>query len=178
MLLPGPEAQQLAIYIGWLLHRTAGGIMAGVLFIVPGVIAIMGLSYIYAAFGHIGDDEIPTELGIDVLGMLGERLGGRRHLERRPPALERHLHGGVGDQLVLDTLAHLALEAVIVGDAQHAHVGRRRSDRRDDVAVGAGAGDRFDAPAHKARCVRAPARCRRATPGPSRSGRPPRCRRS
>lgn len=54
MLLPGPEAQQLATYIGWLLHRTAGGIMAGGLFILPGVIAIMALSYIYAAFGHVG----------------------------------------------------------------------------------------------------------------------------
>src|SRR6202162_6496149 len=53
-LLPGPEAQQLATYIGWLLHRTAGGIMAGGLFILPGVIAIMGLSYIYAAFGNVG----------------------------------------------------------------------------------------------------------------------------
>ena len=42
MLLPGPEAQQLATYIGWLLHRTAGGIMAGGLFILPGIIAIMG----------------------------------------------------------------------------------------------------------------------------------------
>jgi chromate transporter len=54
MLLPGPEAQQLATYIGWLLHRTAGGIMAGGLFILPGIIAIMGLSYIYAAFGNVG----------------------------------------------------------------------------------------------------------------------------
>src|SRR5437870_3110877 len=54
MLLPGPEAQQLATYIGWLLHRTAGGIMAGGLFVLPGIIAIMGLSYIYAAFGHVG----------------------------------------------------------------------------------------------------------------------------
>jgi chromate transporter len=54
MLLPGPEAQQLATYIGWLMHRTRGGIMAGVLFIVPGAVAIMGLSYIYAAFGNIG----------------------------------------------------------------------------------------------------------------------------
>jgi chromate transporter len=54
MLLPGPEAQQLATYIGWLLHRTAGGIMAGGLFIVPGVIAIMGLSYVYAGFGQVG----------------------------------------------------------------------------------------------------------------------------
>ena len=51
---PGPEAQQLATYIGWLLHRTAGGIVAGGLFILPGVIAIMGLSYIYAAYGNVG----------------------------------------------------------------------------------------------------------------------------
>jgi chromate transporter len=54
MLLPGPEAQQLATYIGWLLHRTAGGIMAGGLFILPGIIAIMGLSYVYAAYGNVG----------------------------------------------------------------------------------------------------------------------------
>jgi chromate transporter len=54
MLLPGPEAQQLATYIGWLMHRTAGGLMAGGLFILPGIIAIMGLSYIYAAFGNVG----------------------------------------------------------------------------------------------------------------------------
>src|SRR5215216_4873542 len=54
MLLPGPEAQQLATYIGWLLHRTAGGIMAGGLFILPGIIASMGLSYIYAAYGNVG----------------------------------------------------------------------------------------------------------------------------
>jgi chromate transporter len=54
MLLPGPEAQQLAIYIGWLLHRVAGGILAGGLFIVPGIVSIMTLSYIYAAFGNVG----------------------------------------------------------------------------------------------------------------------------
>src|SRR3954471_13836209 len=53
MLLPGPEAQQLATYIGWLMHRTAGGIMAGGLFVVPGIIAIMALSYIYAAWGQV-----------------------------------------------------------------------------------------------------------------------------
>src|SRR6478735_7254588 len=47
MLLPGPEAQQLAIYIGWLLHRTAGGLVAGILFVLPGIVAIMALSIIY-----------------------------------------------------------------------------------------------------------------------------------
>jgi chromate transporter len=54
MLLPGPEAQQLATYVGWLLHRTRGGILAGGLFILPGLIAIMGLSYVYAAYGKLG----------------------------------------------------------------------------------------------------------------------------
>ena len=54
MLLPGPEAQQLAIYIGWLLHRTRGGLVAGTLFVLPGFVAIMALSLIYAAFGSVG----------------------------------------------------------------------------------------------------------------------------
>src|SRR5271163_2928001 len=53
MLLPGPEAQQLATYIGWLMNRTLGGIMAGVLFVIPGIIAIMALSWIYAAYGNV-----------------------------------------------------------------------------------------------------------------------------
>src|SRR4051812_38960851 len=47
MLLPGPEAQQLATYIGWLLHRTRGGIVAGVLFVLPGAVSIMALSWVY-----------------------------------------------------------------------------------------------------------------------------------
>jgi chromate transporter len=54
MLLPGPEAQQLAIYIGWLMHGTAGGLMAGGLFVLPGFIAIMGLSILYALVGGVG----------------------------------------------------------------------------------------------------------------------------
>jgi chromate transporter len=53
MLLPGPEAQQLAIYIGWLLHRTAGGVLAGTLFVLPGLVSIMALSWLYAAFGNV-----------------------------------------------------------------------------------------------------------------------------
>jgi chromate transporter len=54
MLLPGPEAQQLCIYIGWLLHRTLGGIIAGVFFVLPGLVAIMVLSWIYAIYGNVG----------------------------------------------------------------------------------------------------------------------------
>ena len=53
MLLPGPEAQQLAIYIGWLLHKIRGGIVAGALFVIPSIFVLWTLSYIYAAFGNV-----------------------------------------------------------------------------------------------------------------------------
>jgi chromate transporter len=53
MLLPGPEATQLAIYIGWLLHRTAGGIVAGALFVLPSIVVLWALSFIYAAYGQV-----------------------------------------------------------------------------------------------------------------------------
>ena len=53
MLLPGPEAQQLATYIGWLMHRTIGGMVAGVLFVLPGIVCIMALSYVYALWGNV-----------------------------------------------------------------------------------------------------------------------------
>ena len=53
MLLPGPEAQQLAIYIGWLMHRTWGGIVAGTLFVLPSLFILVALSWIYVAFGAL-----------------------------------------------------------------------------------------------------------------------------
>ena len=53
MLLPGPEAQQLATYVGWLMHGTVGGLISGGLFILPGVICIMALSYVYALWGQV-----------------------------------------------------------------------------------------------------------------------------
>ena len=53
MLLPGPEAQQLAVYIGWLLHRFPGGIVAGAFFVIPSIFILLVLSYIYAAYGHV-----------------------------------------------------------------------------------------------------------------------------
>jgi chromate transporter len=54
MLLPGPEAHQLAVYVGWLLHKVRGGIVAGTLFVLPGLVALAVLSWIYASFGHVG----------------------------------------------------------------------------------------------------------------------------
>lgn len=53
MLLPGPEAQQLATYIGWLMHRTWGGLIAGILFVLPGAIVMLGLSILYVLYRHV-----------------------------------------------------------------------------------------------------------------------------
>src|SRR6266567_4625545 len=53
MVLPGPEATQLAIYIGWLLHGTLGGVVAGVLFVLPGALLLTGLSWSYMVFGKV-----------------------------------------------------------------------------------------------------------------------------
>ena len=53
MVLPGPEAQQLATYIGWLMHRTRGGLVAGGLFVLPSLLILIGLSWVYIAFGDV-----------------------------------------------------------------------------------------------------------------------------
>lgn len=75
MLLPGPEATQLATYIGWLLHRTPGGLIAGLLFILPGFLSILALSIIYSQFG---DTTIATGLlfglGAAVLAIILEAV--------------------------------------------------------------------------------------------------------
>ena len=53
MVLPGPEAQQLATYIGWLMHRTPGGVVAGALFVLPSLVILIALSWVYIAFGNL-----------------------------------------------------------------------------------------------------------------------------
>src|SRR5215510_2140555 len=53
MVLPGPEAQQLATYIGWLMHRTLGGVIAGALFVLPSLVVLIALSWLYMAFGNV-----------------------------------------------------------------------------------------------------------------------------
>lgn len=53
MLLPGPEAQQLATYIGWLLHRSWGGVVAGVLFVLPSLLILIGLGWVYVVYGQV-----------------------------------------------------------------------------------------------------------------------------
>ena len=88
MLLPGPEAQQLAIYIGWLMHRTIGGIVAGAFFVIPSVFILLALSYIYAAYGEVAavagilDGFKPVVVAIVVEAVM--KIGGR--------ALKRRVH--------------------------------------------------------------------------------------
>jgi len=52
MMLPGPEATQLAIYVGWLVHRTPGGVVAGAFFVIPSILVLLPLSYVYAEHGN------------------------------------------------------------------------------------------------------------------------------
>lgn len=88
MLLPGPEAQQLATYIGWLLHRTAGGLVAGAFFVIPSIFILLGLSYIYAAYGKVtavagamsGFKPVVVAIVIEAVLKIGKRaLSNRLH---------------------------------------------------------------------------------------------------
>jgi len=72
MLLPGPEAQQLAIYVGWLLHKAKGGIVAGITFILPSFFLMLALSWTYAAHGDVGwVSAIFSGLAAAVVGIVG-----------------------------------------------------------------------------------------------------------
>jgi chromate transporter len=81
MLLPGPEAQQLATYIGWLLHGTRGGLVAGILFVIPGFVAILALSFVYVLWqGHPALDGVFLGLKAAVVALVIQalfRIGGR-----------------------------------------------------------------------------------------------------
>ncbi|MGE5503848.1 MAG: chromate efflux transporter [Actinomycetota bacterium] len=101
MLLPGPEAQQLATYVGWLLHRTKGGLIAGTLFVLPGFLVMMGLAAVYGAFHHVPFvDGLFFGLKPAVLAVVLEALLriGRRALKHR----------------LLWTLAGLAFVAIFI----------------------------------------------------------------
>jgi chromate transporter len=88
MLLPGPEATQLAIYVGWLMHRTWGGIVAGAFFVIPSIFILLTLSYIYAKYGQLTsiagvvNGFKPVVVAIVVEALL--KIGGR--------ALKRRIH--------------------------------------------------------------------------------------
>lgn len=91
MLLPGPEAQQLATYIGWLLHGVRGGLVAGCLFILPGAVAMLGLTWIYVLLGDLSVIEgVFFGLKAAVLAIVVQalvRIGGRTLRGRLKPSI-------------------------------------------------------------------------------------------
>lgn len=127
MLLPGPEAQQLATYCGWLLHRTRGGIAAGALFVLPSAVLLWLLSFVYVRYGQVPwvADFMrglqPAVLAVIVAAIL--RIG--RHALRHP------LHGVIAaSAFVLLAFANAPFPAVVFGAAA---VGALGSRLRPDV---------------------------------------------
>jgi len=102
MVLPGPEAQQLATYIGWLMHGTLGGIVAGVLFVLPSLFILIGLTWIYlAARGdrNCGICRLPHRFaGTPQRGALGNSRGGVRCHFRPARAISLYRIGGGDDR--------------------------------------------------------------------------------
>jgi chromate transporter len=86
MLLPGPEAMQLATYIGWLLHRTQGGLVAGGLFVLPSIVILLALSYVYTTYGDVpivmavlsGFKPIVIAIVVEAVSRIGRRALKRR----------------------------------------------------------------------------------------------------
>ena len=141
MLLPGPEAQQLATYIGWLMHRTRGGLLAGGLFILPGIIAIMALSWVYARFGHVGVvDGLFFGLKAAVLAIVLQAVirVGRRALQNTAMralaalAFIAIFFFGVPFPVVIVTAALIGIGSMLSGNAAFAvssgHVGQGKGD--------------------------------------------------
>lgn len=114
MLLPGPEAQQLATYIGWLMHGTLGGVVAGALFVLPSIFILLGLSYIYAAYGHVpaivglldGFKPVVVAIVVEALFKIGSR------------ALKRWVHYGIAIlAFVAIYFAHVPFPVIVLAAA-------------------------------------------------------------
>nr|WP_245647720.1 chromate efflux transporter [Novosphingobium lentum] len=137
MLLPGPEAQQLATYIGWLMHRTRGGLVAGGLFILPGAVAIMGLSWIYALYGRVGlVAGLFFGLKCAVLAVVLQaviRIGGRslRNLPMRALA---------ATAFVLIFFLHVPFPAIVLGAGVIGYIGGKAGLAAFRAGGGHGAG--------------------------------------
>jgi chromate transporter len=122
MLLPGPEAQQLATYIGWLMHRTWGGIVAGTLFVLPSLLILIALSWVYIAFG-----EMPLVAGLfygikpavtAIVVQAAHRIGSR--------ALKNHwLWGIAATAFIAIFAADVPFPAIVAGAALLGYVGGR-----------------------------------------------------
>ncbi len=122
MLLPGPEAHQLAIYLGWLMHRTLGGVVAGVLFVLPGFVTILALSYVYVLFGDVALVEgLFFGLRAAVLALVVQalvRIGGRVLRSREMMALAGAAFAGI-------FLFGVAFPLIVIGAGVIGYLGGR-----------------------------------------------------
>ena len=139
MLLPGPEAQQLATYIGWLLHRSWGGVIAGVLFVLPSLLLLIVLSWVYIAFG-----DVPLVAGIfygikpavtAIVLQAAWRIGGR--------ALKnRWLWVIAAAAFVAIFALQLPFPLIVLGAALLGYLGGRLAPQHFAVGGGHGAADK------------------------------------
>ncbi|MDP3366928.1 MAG: chromate transporter, partial [Pseudomonas sp.] len=139
MLLPGPEAQQLATYIGWLVHRTWGGVIAGVLFVLPSLLILIALSWVYIAFG-----DVPLVAGIfygikpavtAIVLQAAHRIGSR--------ALKNNwLWAIAGASFVAIFAINLPFPLIVLGAALIGYLGGRYAPAKFSVGGGHGAADK------------------------------------
>ena len=135
MLLPGPEAQQLATYLGWLLHRTPGGIIAGGLFVLPSLVLLILLSWLYIAFGHL-----PLVAGLfygikpavtAIVVQAAHRIGSR--------ALKNNVLWAIAAAAFVAIFAlHVPFPLIVLGAAAIGYLGGRLSPRHFVVGGGHG----------------------------------------
>lgn len=144
MLLPGPEAQQLATYIGWLLHRSWGGVVAGVLFVLPSLFILIALSWIYIAFG-----DVPVVAGLfygikpavtAIVVQAAHRIGSR--------ALKNNWLWAIAAAAFVAIFAlNVPFPLIVLGAAVIGYIGGRVSPQYFVTGGGHGAGDKTFGPA-------------------------------
>jgi chromate transporter len=144
MVLPGPEAQQLATYIGWLMHRTWGGIVAGGLFVLPSLFILIALSWIYMAYG-----DVPTVAGIlygikpavtAVVVFAAYRIGSR--------ALTNGVLWAIAAAAFVCIFAlRLPFPLIVIGAGVIGYIGGRIAPAKFQTGGGHGSGDKSFGPA-------------------------------
>jgi chromate transporter len=144
MVLPGPEAQQLATYIGWLMHRTWGGIVAGALFVLPSLLILIALSWVYIAFG-----EMPLVAGLfygikpavtAIVVQAAHRIGSR--------ALKNNwLWGIAAASFIAIFAANVPFPAIVAAAALIGYIGGRLVPDKFKTGGGHGQADKSYGPA-------------------------------
>ena len=144
MVLPGPEAQQLATYIGWLMHRTWGGVVAGVLFVLPSLLILIALSWVYIAFGEMslvaglfyGIKPAVTAIVVQAAHRIGSR------------ALKNNWLWGIATaSFIAIFAANVPFPAIVVGAALLGYVGGQVAPDKFKVGGGHGKADKTFGPA-------------------------------